>query len=113
MAGEADFLEMSLIQQEDTDFGGTIKIGQVEFPCSLGTLGFSARLVPGGISSGVDTILTVRKSVVPSSLVITPNMPLTAKDKCGIERKLKIASGGVRDCLYAWELTCDDQNQNA
>ncbi len=112
MGAESDMLEVALMAREDSDFGGTLTYGADDYPCSIGTTGFGARLVAGGFSPNAEITITLRKSVFdPDGL--DAGQPLTVKDANGLARSLKIATEGVKDCVYAWELTCNDLNQNA
>lgn len=113
MGIESDYMEQALMAQESTDFGGMIKDGKSSYPCSMGTTGMAARLVAGGFSPNAEVLVTVRKSAMAGVPAYKTGRPLQLTSRDGTTRNLKIAQEGIRDCIYAWELTLDDANQNA
>lgn len=104
---------MGLQAREESDFGGTFKWGADTYPCSFSVIGFGGRFVNGGLSPNAEVTLTIRQEILPATVVFAVGKTFTATDKKGITRGLKIASEGIRDCIYAWELTCDSPNQKA
>lgn len=111
MGLESDMMEYSLLTFEASDFGATFVYGTTTGPCSLGTIGFGGRLVSSGISANAETTVVIRKSLMPGA-ELESGQPITVADKTGKARALKIATEGIKDAIYAWEITCDDANQN-
>lgn len=105
-------MEAGLVQREGSDYGGSFRYGTNDYPCSMGTTGFGARLVSGGFSPHSEVTITVRKSVIPDAQ-FKSSQPMTVTDKQNQSRRLMIAEEGIRDCIYAWELTLKDPNTNA
>jgi hypothetical protein len=113
MGIESDMLCDGLMEREDSDFGATFTYGALKgLPCSLGTIGYGGRLVAGGISPNAEATIVIRKSVLPGDNLKVGNSIVVTKGD-GKAKNLKIAKEGIRDCIFAWELTLDDQNQNA
>lgn len=113
MGLESQMLEYGLLQREASDYGATVNYAGVVYPCSLGTIGFGARLVAGGFSPHAETTVVIRKSILPANTVFATGQTFAVTDGNGDLRNLKIASEGIRDLIYAFELTCDDPSQNA
>lgn len=111
---ESDLLEYALLDRESSDFGGFITYGaNPAFPCSLGAIGFMGRLVSGGISEGQEVTVVIRKSVLPANVNPKANDQLTLTDNKEVSYALKVASDGITDMIYALQIICNAQNQNA
>lgn len=108
---ESDLMNMALCAFESSDFGGTITYAGKIYPCSVGSLGVGSRFVAGGFSPNMEATVVVRKGVLDVAFKTGERIGVT--DGNGTTRALKIANEGVRDCIFAWELTCDSVNQNA
>ena len=112
MSGQAQYMEAGLLAFESTDFGATFKTtAGVTGPCSYGTKGYGGRFTGAGISPGSEAIVVIRKAVLKGPLKIGDLFQIT--DGSGTVHKFKIATEGIRDCIFAWELTLNDPNQNA
>lgn len=98
---------------EASGFGASFTYGKTSGPCSLGTIGFGGRLVAGGISPNAEATIVIRKSVLPGDNLKVGQPFVATKNGDGKTKNLKIAQEGIRDCIFAWELTLVDQNQNA
>jgi hypothetical protein len=112
MSQESDLLEMGLMARECSGFGATFQYGTITGPCSLGAIGFGGRIVSSGISPNAETKVVIRKTVLPDA-ELESGQPLSVTDRSGKSRALKIATEGIEDLIYAWEITCNDPNQNA
>lgn len=109
---ESDLLEYALLAFEASDFGATFTTTNAQpLPCSFGTLGHNNRLTAGGFSPNDEATIVVRKTV--TGIQFRTGQSITVTDSAGSVRTLKIASEGIRDCIYAWELTLDSINQRA
>lgn len=113
MGQESYMLETALAQAETSDFGAILNYGGVDYPCCPGSLGYGGRFVSGGISPNAELIITLRKSLFPVLPTFKTGQPATVTWNNGLSKAVKIASEGVRDCIYAYELTCNDLNEGA
>lgn len=111
MAGESQYMEAGLLAFESSDFGATFTAYGVTGPCSFGTKGYGGRFVGAGISPGSEAIVVIRKAVLGKLMKIGDRFQIT--DGNGTVHQFKIATDGIRDCIFAWELTLNDPNQNA
>jgi|GEM_PF-4358981 len=109
--GESDLMEIALMAFESSDFGGRCILQKQDVPCSPGSIGVGSRFVAGGFSPNAEQTVVIRKSVFTG--IPKTGQPITVTDGNGTSRALKVANEGVRDCIFAWELTVDDSNQNA
>jgi hypothetical protein len=104
-------MEYGLQARECSAFGATLTYASKQYPCSTGTIGFGGRFVGTGFAPGSDCIITLRKSVLDADFKVGQSMSVELRN--GDSREFKIVSDGIRDCVYAWELTLNDPNQNA
>ena len=108
---EYDLMETALLQFEASDFGGTATLGGATVPCSPGSMGIGSRLLEGGFSPNAEATVVIRKSQYATKPKV--GMAITVTDGNGTAQRLKITDDGVRDCVFAWELTCDNVVQGA
>jgi hypothetical protein len=87
----------------------------VDYPCTQIITGFGGLFVLGGQSPRVDTMIFIRKSALPDGTAFGIGDDLTVtRNSTGEKRDLKIKPDlGMRDLVFAWELTCYDKYNGA
>ncbi len=116
MAYESEMGMDALLELESMDLtGGTLNYGGAEFACCAPVLGTADMLGVGGFSKVTELQIFVRKAVLPEKLEFHSGDPIFFQRKAtGERRELKISQHmGVRDFVFAWELTAQDVNEGA
>jgi hypothetical protein len=111
MGIQSTMIERGLLARESSDFGGSFVHAAGKGPCSLSVIGFGARLVDGGFSPHSEVTIAIRKSVLDTTF--KTGQPIEITDGNGDIRDLKIASQGITDGIFFWELICNDPRENA
>ena len=112
MSDYSDSIEDALVEREQSDFGGMLKYGAWNFPCSIGTQTNDATLGVAGFSLGAHRLATIRKSQLPdpdtdagANFAFHSGQPAVVTDAAGNSVTLKIAPNGILDIVWAVELT--------
>lgn len=113
MGEEADMIEDTLLEREESDWGGTFTYAGGDYPCSIGPLRSQAALVSGGFGLQKSRVIVLRKSALPDGTVFHAGQFATVTDKSDNEYELKIAPEGINDGIYFWELTMNDRTQSS
>lgn len=112
---EASIGLSALEAMESSDITGcTVTILGQDYPCTAAVLGIGDPFGPGGLSPNAKVVIVIRKCVLPDKKTFNTGNQLTLKRNLTSDSKaLAVAPQGSRDLVLAWELTCQDVNQNA
>jgi len=113
---ENDLGEEALQEMEQSDItGARVSYAGGDYPCTMVVEGMGSIFIPGGQSPKAETTIYIRKAVLPDDVEFRPGHNLDAtRNSTGGNKALTIAQDlGIRDLVFAYELTCVDRNENA